>query len=44
MNEAITAGRLIFCFGRCFHCFMALGTNNIITFFANGAAASDNLW
>lgn len=32
MNEAITAGRLIFCFGRCFHCFLALGKKNIVTF------------
>lgn len=29
MKEAITAGGLIFCFGRRFHCFLALGKNNI---------------
>lgn len=43
MNDAITAGGLIFCFGRCFHCLLALG-ENIITIFANRAAASDSLW
>lgn len=31
MNEAITAG-LIFCFGKSFHCSLALGKKNIITF------------
>ncbi len=32
MNEAITAGRLIFCFGECIYRFLALGRNDIIAF------------
>lgn len=31
MNEA--AGGVRFCFGRCFHSLLAMGKNNIITFF-----------
>lgn len=42
MSEA--AGGVRLCFGRCFHCLLAMGKNNIITFFANGATASVSLW
>lgn len=30
MNEAISAGRVIFCFGRCFSYFLALGTTFVL--------------
>lgn len=42
MNEAVGGVRL--CFGRCLHCLLAMGKNNIIIVFANRATASVSLW